>query len=58
MNLDASASYKINEQFTVTLEAINLTDQFDDRWISSQRDSSEEYVHTGRQYYLGLRYKF
>jgi len=57
-NVDASASYEITEQLTATIEGINLTDEFDDRWISSERKSSEEYVHTGRQVYVGLRYKF
>jgi TonB-dependent receptor len=58
LNIDASASYQISEQLSATFEAINLTDEFDDRWISSERKSSEEYVHTGRQYYVGLRYRF
>ena len=58
LNIDAAATFKLTDQVTFTLEAINLTDEFDDRWISSVRESSEEYVHTGRQYYVGVRYKF
>ena len=38
-NLDASASFEITEQLSASIEGINLTDQFDDRWISSQRKS-------------------
>jgi iron complex outermembrane receptor protein len=56
-NLDGQVSYEFNK-FTVTLEAINLTDQEDSKVVDSTRMSSEEYVHFGRQFYLGLRYKF
>ncbi|HEY0647217.1 TonB-dependent receptor [Phenylobacterium sp.] len=58
LNVDASASFDITDKLTVSIEGINLTDEFDDRWISSERKSSEEYVHTGRQFYMGFRYKF
>ncbi|MEW5683805.1 MAG: TonB-dependent receptor [Pseudomonadota bacterium] len=58
LNVDASASYQLTDRLTINLEAINLTDEFDDRWVSSERKSSEEYVHTGRQVYAGFRYKF
>ena len=58
LNVDASASYDVTDHLTISVEGINLTDEFDDRWISSERKSSEEYVHTGRQFYVGFRYKF
>lgn len=57
-NLDFSASYEVTDQITVTFEAINLTDQFDERWISRQRQNMESYEHTGRQYYLGARWRY
>lgn len=58
-NLDFSASYNINEQISVTFEAINLTDEFDERWVgTSTRQNSEEYVHYGRQFFLGAKYKY
>jgi TonB-dependent receptor len=56
-NLDSQVSYELGK-FTVTLEAINLTDQEDSKVVDSTRMSSEEYVHYGRQFYLGLKYKF
>ncbi len=56
-NLDGQVSYEFNK-FTVTFEAINLTDQEDSKVVDSTRNSSEEYVHFGRQFYLGLKYKF
>lgn len=56
-NLDGQISYEFNK-FTVTFEAINLTDQEDSKVDDSTRLSSEEYVHYGRQFYLGVKYKF
>lgn len=56
-NLDGQVSYEFNK-FTVTFEAINLTDQEDSKVDDSTRMSSEEYVHYGRQFYLGVKYKF
>lgn len=58
LNVDVSATYKLTDQLLLSLEALNLTDQYEDRWISTQRMNSEEYTHTGRQVYLGVRYRF
>ncbi len=58
LNVDFSASYQINDNFTVSFEAINLTDQFDERWISSARHNNLNYEHTGREFVFGGRYKF
>lgn len=58
-NLDFSASYEVTDQITVSFEAINLTDQFDERWVgTSDRKNLETYEHTGRQFFLGARYKY
>jgi TonB-dependent receptor len=56
-NVDTQISYAF-DKFTITLEGINLTDQEDSKVDDSTRMSSEEYVHFGRQYYLGVKYKF
>lgn len=56
-NVDFQATYKFNKALSVSVEGINLTDQVDDRWISSTRNSPESYDHYGRQYYIGLSYK-
>ena len=42
---------------SLTFEAINLTDQFDERWINSVRKNSLNYEHTGSEFVVGLRYK-
>ena len=41
-----------------TLEALNLTDEFSDQWVSSVADRSSVYHHTGRQYFVGVRFRF
>ena len=57
-NLDASMGYKINDNFEVTLEALNLTDDYQDRWADIDARRRYEYDHTGRVYKLGFRYRF
>jgi len=57
LNVDAQASYTFNKHFKVTLEALNLTDEFNDQYM----DWSNRvwvYMHTGRQFYFGLRYNY
>jgi TonB-dependent receptor len=58
LNVDTAVSYTVNDRLTLTFEGINLTDQADDRWLNSVLDFSENYEHTGRQYYVGLRYTY
>ena len=58
LTVDAAATLKVSKRATLTLEALNLTDVFDERWISRERLSMEEYTHTGRQLYVGVRYRF
>ncbi len=57
LNIDSQISYNF-KNFTITLEGINLTDEQDSKVIDSTRMISEEYVHFGRQYYLGVKWKF
>ncbi|KAF1686812.1 TonB-dependent receptor [Pseudoxanthomonas broegbernensis] len=56
--VDASLSYNISKNLSVSIEGLNLTDEWNDMWIDSTRDLPIAYTHTGRQYMLGLRYKF
>ncbi len=58
LTIDMSASYKINDHFEITLEGLNLTDEYQDQWVDSIGDRASVYHHTGRQYFLGARYKF
>ncbi len=58
MNIDFSASYNINEHFTVSLEALNLTDEVQDQWVGEAANRPSYYHHQGTQYYLGARFKY
>jgi TonB-dependent receptor len=57
-NLDFSATWNFNDNLQFTFEALNLTDEFQDQWFDSRADLLSFYHHTGRQYYLGARYKY
>lgn len=57
-NIDVSASYNINENFALTFEGVNLTDEYVDQYIDSAADRLSVYHHTGRQFYGGVRVKF
>jgi len=57
-NVDAQVSYQINEHFKVTLDMLNLTNQADDQWVDATDNRDSYYHQTGRQYNLGVNYKF
>ena len=58
-NVDAAASWKFNDQMSVTFEGLNLTDEFNQQWVGdNNRQSTSVYHHTGRQFNFGLRYTF
>jgi len=56
--VDFSASYAINDRVSVSFEALNLTDEFDDKFIDTPTDRVVTYTHVGRQYFLGARFRF
>jgi iron complex outermembrane recepter protein len=56
--VDLSASYAFTDNLTVSLEALNLTDEFNDQFIDSSTNRLVVYTHTGRQVFLGARFKF
>jgi iron complex outermembrane recepter protein len=58
MNIDFSSSYNINDNFTVSLEALNLTDEVQDQWVDSTGDRLSYFHHQGRQFFLGARFKY
>jgi iron complex outermembrane recepter protein len=57
-NLDASAQYNITEHFRVSLEGVNLTDQYENEFNDTSRNLVYYYHHTGRQILLGARYQY
>ena len=57
--IDASLRYKINDHFEVSLEGSNLTNVAQESWVANPAMQLPlEYSKTGRQYLLGVRYKF
>jgi TonB-dependent receptor len=58
LNLDFSATWTVMPALDITLEALNLTDEFQDQFVGAQSDRLSYYHHQGRQYLLGARFKF
>lgn len=58
LNIDFAASYAITPQVKLSFEGLNLTDEFNDQYQDSRRDSVLFYSHTGRQYNFGVQYRF
>ena len=56
-NIDASMSYDITDNLTFSLEGINLTDEYNDRYVDVTNRISD-YRHTGREIAVGLRWKY
>ncbi|HEX4739277.1 MAG TPA: TonB-dependent receptor [Allosphingosinicella sp.] len=57
LNIDASLQVTINPHLKITLEGINLTDQYQDQFVDS-RDMLSVYHHTGREVLFGVRYTY
>jgi TonB-dependent receptor len=57
LTLDASARYSVTDNLTLTLEALNLTDEYQDQYADAS-DRPVFYHHTGRNYILGARVTF
>lgn len=59
LNWDASASFNLTEQISLTFEGLNLTDEENHQYVGDDsRQSTSVYHHTGRQFYFGARYRF
>lgn len=58
--IDASIRYTISDQLELSLEGINLTNEASDEWVYSPATGRLplQYTETGRQFLLGVRYKF
>ncbi|WP_347302577.1 TonB-dependent receptor [Croceibacterium sp. TMG7-5b_MA50] len=55
INVDAQASYNVNDRLQLSIEAVNLTDQYNDGYVDSS-NRLNVYTHTGRQFFFGVRY--
>ena len=59
--IDASASYNLTDQISLTIEGLNLTDEENRQNhgdLDGPRNSTYVYHHTGRQILVGARYRF
>ncbi|MET0180303.1 MAG: TonB-dependent receptor [Novosphingobium sp.] len=56
-NLDASVRYKITEQIELSLEGVNLTDDYRDRFTDVDANRVYENNHFGRTISVGARFK-
>ncbi|WP_157994343.1 TonB-dependent receptor [Peristeroidobacter agariperforans] len=56
-NIDASVSYNVTDTLTVSLEGINLTDEYTDSYVD-QDNLVSRYRHTGRELLLGVRWTY
>ncbi len=57
-NVDLSFTYKLGNGLEMTLEGVNLSNEANDQFISRARNSAVVYNVTGREFLLGLRYKY
>lgn len=57
-NVDASASYKVNDNLKLTVDALNLTNQAGDQYSGALRQSQRVFSKTGRQFFFGASYTF
>ena len=55
LNVDVSASWSFNDNWRLTFEGLNLTDEVNDQFLSPD-DRSSFYHHYGRQFMIGFRY--
>ena len=55
LNVDFIATWKYSDHVEFTFEGVNLTDEYNDQWLSSLADRSSVYTHTGREFFLGVR---
>jgi TonB-dependent receptor len=56
-NVDAQIAYNLTDSVRISLEGLNLTDEYNDLYVD-ESNRLNAYTHTGRQYVVGLRYTF
>lgn len=57
INVDASVKYRVTDQIELSLEGINLTDDYRDRYVDKAANRTYEYNHFGRTIIFGVRYR-
>ncbi len=57
-NLDASISYDITPNVGISIDMLNLTNQATDFWDGKTIRDQQVYSKSGRQFFVGARFKF
>ena len=57
LHVDASMSYDLTDNFTLSVEGLNLTDEYSDRYVDVS-DRVSNYRHFGREVIVGLRWRY
>ncbi len=57
LNVDASMRYQITERIQVSLEGVNLTDEYRYRWTDVDTRRNYENNHFGRTFLIGARFE-
>lgn len=57
VNVDASIRYNITDRFELSLQGVNLTDEYRDRFVDVDANRAYEYNHFGRTILFGARFK-
>lgn len=57
VNVDASVRYKLTDWIELSLEGINLTDDYRDRYTDVDTNRNYEQLHFGRTIQVGARFK-
>lgn len=57
LNIDASVSYQLTDKIKLSVEAVNLTDEYNDRYVDETNRVSN-YRHFGREFLFGVRANF
>jgi iron complex outermembrane recepter protein len=58
INVDFASSWNVTDNLQVTVEALNLTNQFQYQTVDTNGNRLSYYHQQGRDYLLGARYKF
>jgi len=58
INIDFASSWNVTEALQITLEALNLTNQFQYQYVDTNGNRMNYYHQQGRDFLLGARYKF
>ncbi len=57
LNIDATMRYNVNDNFAITFEGVNLTDEVNDQFLTPD-DRLSFYHHYGRSLFFGARYTY